>query len=104
MIRNPVIGILIADRMAQLQHEADQERLAALARSTSNRGRSRQGDRRTSYVGVARLWLSDALRAVARAVRADGQADCPDETPPELTYSGPGRWVWISDRPNAPCP
>ena len=100
---NPVIGILIADRIAQLRREADQERLAAIARTASNRGRSRQEGRRPRYVGAVRLRLSNAIGAVARVVGPDGAVDCPDETPGEPTDSAP-RWTWTPGRPSSPCP
>ena len=101
---NPMISIVVADRIARLRHEADQERLAALARSASNRGRGGRGDRRTRNVGVVRGWISGAARAVATAVRAVRRGDCPDETPVEPTYSAAGRWAWTADRPSSPCP
>jgi hypothetical protein len=100
---NPVISILVADRIAQLRHEADEERLAAMARTASNRDGSRQEGRRPRYVGAVRLWLSNALGAIARVVRPDRAVDCPDETPVEPTYSAP-RWAWTPGRPTSPCP
>jgi hypothetical protein len=99
---NPIISILVADRHAQLRNEADQERLAALARSASNRGRFGAGERRAGYAGVVRLWLSGGARVVARMVGPDRQEDCPDEAP-EPTYPANGRWAWTPDRPNSPC-
>lgn len=101
---NPMTSVVIADRIARLHREADQERLAALARSASNGGRSRRADRRTRYVGGVRMWFSDAVLAVARAVRADWQEDCPDEALVEPPYSPTVSWAWIRDRPNLPCP
>jgi hypothetical protein len=101
---NPVISILVADRLARLRDEADEERLAVLARSASNRRRSRQEARRTRYARVGRLWLRGAVRVAARAVGADRQADCPEEAPSGPSYPPGLRWAWTPDRPNSPCP
>jgi hypothetical protein len=101
---NPMISIAVADRLAQLRREADQERLGALGRSASNRGRSGRGDRRTRYVAGVRVWLSGAVRAVATAVRADRQGDCPDEAAVGRTSSAASRWNWTPDRSSSPCP
>ena len=72
---NPMISTVVADRLARLRHEALQDRLAALARSSPDRGRSGRGPRRIRYAGGVRLWLSGAIRALATAVRASREGD-----------------------------
>jgi hypothetical protein len=72
---NPLISIVVADRLARLRLEADQDRLAALARSAPDRGRSGRGPRRTRYARGVRLWLSGAIRALAAAVHANREGD-----------------------------
>jgi hypothetical protein len=104
MTYNPMIRTVINDRIAGLRRDADRERLAAVVRSTSNPGRSGRGYRRIFHLGALRLGLSGAIRAASAAVRADPDADCPDEALVEPAYTPAGRWSWTPERPNSPCP
>ena len=101
MTYNPITRTVIDARIAGLRHEADQERLAAIARSTSSHGRSGGGDRRILLLGALRVRLGSAIRAAA--VRVDPDADCPDGAVVEPAFTPAGRWSWRSERPNSPC-
>jgi hypothetical protein len=103
MTYNPMIRTVIDDRIAGLRHDADQERLAAIVRSASSPGRSGRGDRRILLLGALRVRLGGAMRAASAAIRADPDADCPDEALVEPAHTSAVRWSWRPERPNSPC-
>lgn len=91
MTHDPMIRTVIDARIAGLRHEADQERLAAIARSTLSPGRSAGGDRRSLHLGALRVRLGSAIRAASKAVRVDPDADCPDGALVEPGFTPAGR-------------